>query len=234
MKKYLVIILAFVMALSLCACGKEKAPSVDPGAETTKSEPITVAPLPVSFNKDDIGDCMMPASISLPAAVSGDSVTMTIYARELFDAVEITRLAAGDTIVANGENIVVEKVEQGDVGIIINKGAANELNLVSYGGGVFIIINEDGHSVYDPVAEITVPFGEEFAMIEYPAEEGGEDITMSREDAIVFIKATTEPFTVYNTLVHFSDGNLRMIYHNVPEFIADEGTVTPGSLTLVG
>ncbi|MCF0202836.1 MAG: hypothetical protein HUK08_05665, partial [Bacteroidaceae bacterium] len=73
------------------------------GCGSQKPENKCVAPLPAGISVDNLQDCRVPAKFT-----SGDfnwmggNLSMTVYNQDLYDAVEVTQLQVGDTIIYDG------------------------------------------------------------------------------------------------------------------------------------
>ena len=91
-------------------------------------------------------------------------IDLTVYTYDLYDAVEITTLTPGDTLVVKGTEIPVKTVEQGD-GIAVNGGLVNGgIDLTSAGGGTFrVLLENDAPDLYE-AGTITLPVAQDFVL----------------------------------------------------------------------
>ena len=91
-------------------------------------------------------------------------IDLTVYTYDLYDAVDISMLAAGDTLVVKGTEIPVKTVEQGD-GIAVNGGLVNGgIDLTSAGGGTFrVLLENDAPDLYE-AGTITLPVAQDFVL----------------------------------------------------------------------
>ena len=139
MKKVLAILLAIsVLALSACAA-KQTAPDTQdtPAAETTgqpdaseqageeqaseeqqpAQETKRIEPLPESLDLNALTDATVAASFGTEDISEKDGkteITLTVYDYDVYDMVDISQLAVGDTIVVDGKDMVVTSREDKD------------------------------------------------------------------------------------------------------------------------
>ena len=78
-------------------------------------------------------------------------IDLTVYTYDLYDAVDISMLAAGDTLVVKGEDIPVTAVAEENGGV----------DLISAGGGAYRLqLEDDARDLYE-VGTITLPVGQD-------------------------------------------------------------------------
>lgn len=90
----------------------EPAQSTAPATEAKSIKPTPVANIDLEHPQEGFN-----APVSFAAAdvkKDGDKITLTmkVYEQELFDAVEVSQLKAGDTITAGGEEVKITKIEE--------------------------------------------------------------------------------------------------------------------------
>ena len=86
------------------------------------------------------------------------TIDLTVYNYELFDAVEVSKLAKGDTITADGNKIKVETVEENDGVFTINGGTENGgLYLRGGEGGTYYEVGLYNEKFFHEAGMITVP-----------------------------------------------------------------------------
>lgn len=127
-----------------------------------------IAPLPAGISADSLTDCMVSAHFSVSDFnFEEGSLSMTIYSEDLYDAVDISLLEIGDTVVYDSSSIVVATVTQvGDV-LCINEGIEEGgACLQAYEGGTYRAIQFDDHSVYTELGQAEVPFAANFVIID--------------------------------------------------------------------
>ena len=89
-------------------------------------------------------------------------IDLTVCTYDLYDAVDISMLAAGDTLVVKGEDIPVTAVAEENGGVTVNGGLENGgIDLTSAGGGTFrVLLENDAPDLYE-AGTITLPVGQD-------------------------------------------------------------------------
>ena len=67
------------------------------------------------------------------------TIDLTVYNYELFDAVEVSKLAKGDTITADGNKIKVETVVEPEVAEPLIRKIVEEIKTGAYGDGKIFV-----------------------------------------------------------------------------------------------
>ena len=125
----------------------------------------SIKPMPSGIDLKNLTDATVAASFN--KSDFGDKLTMTVYSEDLYDAVEISRLKAGDTLTYSGKPIVVSKIEKHDNFITVNDGIEEGgANLQAAEGGTYRAMQLDDHSVYTKVGKVTLPVAEGVALID--------------------------------------------------------------------
>lgn len=156
--------------LGLSGCGT---PAADSGSASTggsQGEARRVEPLADTLDVSALteGDNQFMAGFRGSDARLDDDgrlvIDLTVYTYDLYDAVEITTLTPGDTLVVKGTEIPVKTVEQGD-GIAVNGGLVNGgIDLTSAGGGTFrVLLENDAPDLYE-AGTITLPVAQDFVL----------------------------------------------------------------------
>ena len=189
----------------LCGCGS-------PAAEEHKC----VAPMPAAISVDNLRDCMVPAAFN-PENFNwmGGNLHMTVYNQDLYDAVEIAQLQAGDTLIYNAYPIVIEKIEETGNGIEINGGAIDEGGccLAANDGGTYVALHWDTHATYTQLGEAEVPLAEDFVIIDC-GENPTDPSDTIRTDQKLYLENLTgggKDFNTLNTLVTIEQGQITAI-----------------------
>ncbi|MCF0199057.1 MAG: hypothetical protein HUK02_07000, partial [Bacteroidaceae bacterium] len=147
-----------VLALSafLCSCG------------STTTEHKTIGPLPAAVSVENLQDCTVPATFK-PEDFRwmGGNLSMTVYNMDLYDAVEVTQLQVGDTLIYDNYPIVIEKIVETDGGFEINDGTIEEggCMLAPNEGGTYVAVHWDTHATYSEIGQAQVPLSEPFTFI---------------------------------------------------------------------
>lgn len=185
MKKVLAILLALsVLALSACAAkqvnsdtqkdvsAETAAPSADPeqteDAQQIAQEAKRVEPLPESLDLNALTDATVAASFGAEDISEKDGkteITLTVYDYDVYDMVDISQIAVGDTIVVDGKDMVVASREDKDGFVTINGGLEQGgVDLTSDDSGVYYAVGLDDAKSYHELGRITVPVAEGFVL----------------------------------------------------------------------
>ena len=156
--------------LGLSGCGTSPAPGSESSGSAAREETHRVEPMAGALDVSALaeGDNQFTAGFRGSDARLDDDgrlvIDLTVYTYDLYDAVEITTLAPGDTLVVKGTEIPVETVEQGD-GIAVNGGLVNGgIDLTSAGGGTFrVLLENDAPDLYE-AGTITLPVAQDFVL----------------------------------------------------------------------
>ena len=152
MKKIVIMLLA---AFLLCSCGSNKARK-------------TVSPLPSCLEITTLSDCTVPAQFtSDDFRWMGGNLTMKVFSEDLYDAVEVSLLERGDTLVFGGDKIVVETVAD-EGGMLTINGGLEEGGawLVAGDGGTYRACQWDDHSLYTEIGTAHLPLSEDFMIVD--------------------------------------------------------------------
>ena len=155
--------------LGLSGCGTPAADSGSASAGGSQGEARRVEPLADTLDVSALaeGDQQFTAGFR-GSDIREDGgqlvIDLTVYTYDLYDAVDISMLAAGDTLVVKGTEIPVKTVEQGD-GIAVNGGLVNGgIDLTSAGGGTFrVLLENDAPDLYE-AGTITLPVAQDFVL----------------------------------------------------------------------
>lgn len=160
MKKARSLALALCMlALALSACGTQPQ---QPQDDTPPAEAKRVEPLPADEGLSNPSDATLAASF-LPSGIREEDgklvMDLTVYDYELFDSVDVSNLAEGDTLVVNGKDLTVTSREVSDDGLITINGGLETggVWLAPGDGGTYYTIGMDDIKDYHEVASVTLP-----------------------------------------------------------------------------
>ena len=186
------------------------------GTQSNKSEYACVAPLPAGISVDSLQDCMVPAQFT-PADFNWEdnTLSMTVYNLDLYDAVDLSKLQKGDTIIYCGDPIVVDSVVETNGGIDINGGEVENGGccLVPNGGGTYRTLGMDDHASYTKLGKATLPLAENFIIIdcgENP-DDPSDTIRVDQKQYIESIKDSRPSFFDLNTTVTIEKGKVTEI-----------------------
>ena len=173
-----------------------------------------VRPLPAGITADSLTDCTVPAQFTLADFDwTAQTLTMTVYSEDLYDAVDISQLKAGDTIIYQGRNIVVAKIDDKDGFKTINDGIENDgADLQAGDGGTYRAIQLDDHSVYTTLGKATVPVASDLVVIDCGIEPT-DPVDTIRTDARGYLQklGQRDNFNELNTQVLIQGGKVTQI-----------------------
>ena len=149
-----------------------------------------------------------------------------IYTMDLYDAVDVTTMEKGDIIVINGNEMIIDTIEEKQVTgslsfeeetdesktVYIINGEIEEggASLISYEGGTFRYFGMDNHATYTEKCEVTIPFSEKVNIIDNSFDYEGADTSRAAtgKTAKEFQEYFEEDdyFFIYNTEIRVEDG----------------------------
>lgn len=214
MKKRLVIFAAAMAIFAMAGCEKEQAEDTadQPGVYTEETEePTDVSPLPSKISLDEITDGVLAVSLKNGDIYSDGSealkIKVTVYDYEVFDPAEISKLAAGDMIELNREQVTIETLEINELGTVMINGGLDA-------GGYELVTNEDGeyYSIgysdvknYEEIGETELEISSDFVYVDASDLENGEnEYTLS--DLTGSAQAVNYEGTPYNTTIVVENG----------------------------
>lgn len=220
MKKLTILVTALCLtALTACSSGQtassqsaqpnqstSAAQSAEPAAQAKniKPQPMAMANMDLKHPKEGF-----TAPVSFAAAdvkKDGDKITLTmkVYEQELFDAVEVSQLKAGDTLTAGGQTVKVTEVKERKAGgVTINGGyEKGGITLFPGDGGTYYQVKENDAKTYVKVGTATLPLSDKFELVDNAENANkkltAQDMTTLKEDSI--------GFNVNNTTVTVENG----------------------------
>ena len=204
MKKALIIVLA--LALAACIGSSEK--------NTTHR---IVTPYPAGVDIEALEDCIVPAKFSCDDFNwMGGNLIMTVMSEDIYDAVEVTQMECGDTLLYNGETIVVEAIGEEAQGILAINGGLEQGGawLQPYEGGTYRAIQFDDHSMYTELGTAQVALAEDFIIIDCGDmyEDPSDTITTSQKTYLEGLKGYKRDFNPLNTRVVIEEGMITKIH----------------------
>ena len=104
-------------------------------AETIQAKPVTI-------DIDHLEGRMVKTDIEYK---EGNTMTLTLYENERFDAEAIRAVKAGDVIVTDGEEVTIETIDADGPDIIFNKGTENEMLFCDAGNDEFEHVMESDY-----------------------------------------------------------------------------------------
>lgn len=135
------------------------------------SHPAFVRPLPPGIDVNNLQDCTVPAAFTCDDfRWMGGNLRMKVYNMDLYDAVEVSQLQAGDTVLYASQPIVVQTItREGDV-VEINGGLGNEEPgcwLRAYEGGTYVGQEFDDHASYTMLGTAELALAQDFVIVDW-------------------------------------------------------------------
>lgn len=180
-----------------------------------------VAPYPAGIEVENLTDCMVPATFTADDFNwKGGNVTVEVYNEDIYDCVAVTTMKAGDTLVYDGERMVVATIEQQGELWVINGGLEEGgAYLRAYEGGTFRAVQMDDHSVYTLLGKAELPLAENFVIADcgdYP-EDPMDSIFTDQKPYIEGLKGYKKDFSFLNTRVLIEHGVVTGVFrHWIP------------------
>ena len=167
----------------------------------------TIAPADPGYDLTALGDGIYPVAFT-PAALADGELTFYVYSEDVYDTVDISRIAAGDTFWLGGLDFKVESVERGD-DLYINGGMdSGGFTLRAYDEDNCwrVVMEDDGH-VYTNRGETSLPLAED---VTFTDGWDGNETTASGAEAVAdaIIGTEMEYFIPYNTCVRVEEGKI--------------------------
>lgn len=132
------------------------------------SETITVTPLPLTIDMQQLDNCTLAISLEEGAIYKDDAgvvqMDVTIFAYDLYDMVDISLLKEGDRIMLRQKEVVVSNLERGEDGSVnINGGLdAGGYSLRTDGNTTFYEYGYSDVKSYYELGKTTIAVSEEF------------------------------------------------------------------------
>lgn len=174
-----------------------------------------ISPLPAGVDVNKLIDCTVPASFTADDFHwMGGNLWMTVYYKVLYDAVDISMMQEGDTLLYESEPVVIQKIERNDNGVEINGGLDNGgIWLTGNGGGTFIARTWDDHAVYSVLGKTEEALDTEWAIIdcgENPSDPV-DTILSTQKGYIETLEGSRREFNYLNTKVTLVNGMITEI-----------------------
>lgn len=198
MKKAITLLAALALLVS---CGK-----------STKC----ISPIAPSISLEDLNDAKIPAMFTnLDFDWENDSLAMAVMNEDIYDAEDIANLQVGDTIIYDGNHIVVKTILNEDKTIFINGGLEE--------GGAWLEQKEDGsyrasifddHSIYTKLGETQLPLANDLVLIDcgMNPQDPYDTICGNIKEYLDTVPSYKKEFFELNTTVTIKNGKVTEIY----------------------
>lgn len=131
-----------------------------------------IVPLPSSLEASSLTDATVAASFEaknlVTASAGVHSLFLTVFDYELFDLVDISMLAVGDTIVVAKKDIQVKTLEKTEGGLVVVNGGIENGGVALYteGNTVYFEVGMNGAKNYFEVGQAPFTIGDNFKFID--------------------------------------------------------------------
>lgn len=196
------ILFAVLIVFTLLSCSQQQEEQVY----------AVIKPLPSGIKVREIKDATVPVSFKVSSFYWPEStLTIDVWSEDLYDAVEVSLMQAGDTLIYKGQDIIVKTIEN-ENGILTINGGIEEggAYLKAYEGGTYRGLQLDDHSTYTHLGSTILPLAYDFRIIDC-----GEDftdkydtITMGQKLYMDSIQNVRGDFNYLNTKVMVVNGNI--------------------------
>ena len=198
-------ILYLAFAALMCSCtGNKKV-----------NEHRFIAALPAGIAVDNLLDCTIPAAFT-PEDFNwmGGNLKMTVYNQDLYDAVEVSQMQVGDTLIYEGKPMIINSIAEEHGGIDINGGLdEGGCCLAGNEGGTYVARNWDDHATYTKLGKAEVALADGFILIdcgEFP-DDPNDTIRTGQKLYIENLKDGRKDFFQLNTRVTIENGMITEI-----------------------
>ena len=170
--------LIVLLICCLCAgCGYRQAEvTEDTAAETVEtfedSSPRRIVPLPCTVDLNQVSDCTLAVSLEKEGLIRDESggvqLQMTVYAYDVYDAADISRMKTGDTISINRQDLLIASLEESQYGsVLINGGLENGGHELRAGeGGIYYETGFSDVKSYYELGSIALPLSAAFVYVD--------------------------------------------------------------------
>lgn len=137
----------------------------DDSGDGADAEGKIVSPLPASVDISALSDCTVNVSFTVnDVNIDEKTITADVYDTLLYDAVDVSGLAVGDTIVVDGQDVVIQTLSETDYGITINEALADETMLAPGDGGTYYIMGYDDVIGMTDLGTVTLPLSDDVVL----------------------------------------------------------------------
>ncbi len=213
MNKKLITLALTGLLLGSCTGSNNSHPDGEATAQAATHKCIT--PLPAGYDADSLTDCTVEAAFTITDFDwKAQTLTMNVFAKNIYDAVDVQHLQAGDTLVLDGKPLVVSKIEELEGMKVVNGGIEEGgAYLTPADGGTFVATQLDDHPVYTRIGKATLPLAPGLVFIDCGEEplEPADTVTSQAAQHIQALDGWRKEFTELNTQVLVQGGVVTQI-----------------------
>lgn len=195
--------LTLVVTAMFCSCSQDK-------------EPRRIAPLNDGLKADALTDCTVAADFRTEDFDWEEgTLNMTVLREDLYDAVEVSQLKVGDTLIYESKPMVVTTIADENGTLSINGGLEEGgCWLEGYEGGTYRSVQFDDHSTYTKLGKAKLPLSQDLVIIdcgENP-DDSNDTILAAQRNYIEALDGYRQSFTDLNTRVVIMNGLVKEIH----------------------
>lgn len=191
------------MAALLCSC-------------SPKIDHKLIAPLPAGIDIDHLQDCTVAAAFtSDDFRWMGGNLHMKVFNKDLYDAVEVTQIQVGDTLIYESKPMVVETIVTQNGSLDINGGLEEGgCCLTGYEGGTYVAQLWDDHATYTLLGMAQLPLAEDFVIIDcgMNPDDPSDTISTGQKLYLEMLQDSRRDFTPLSTRVTIENGLITAIH----------------------
>ena len=183
-------------------------------ASGTAAGPAQVKPMDGTIDLTSPEDGIYPAGFTaadVQTGTDGTTLTVTLYSMDVYDAVAVNALKAGDTITVAGETIAVQTVKTDSDGTVCINGGLEQggVDLVPGDGGTYQVRGMDDYASYTVQGQATLAFAPEMVFTDRSDLQNADGtVTKGADFAAAVQTMENQSFTCYNTTVRVRDGRI--------------------------
>ncbi len=191
--------------------------------ETAEEGDVTLPPLhnsyivpqSMGYDSSSPADCTVRASFNIKDFdLENNTLTFTAYEEEIYDAAEISLMQIGDTLKIDGNEIIVESIQDKDGDLIINGGfEEGGAELTPAEGGTYKAHYFDDYATYAELGKSTLPFNDEL-MITDSYKDASAPVEATLENLDKYLKGLTgasDSFNYTATTIEIAGGKVKSI-----------------------
>ena len=183
----------------------------------TGEEALNVKPLPSSLDVSNLQDATVSASFDASGIhkdADGTTLDITVYDYETIDMVDMSQLKTGDTIVIDGNEVVVDSVDRSDTGMISINGGLEEggYDFWTDEDGVYYVTGLDDTKDFKSLGTVTLPVSENCVCTDdSDLDNAGKQFTL---DDVESLTESGYGFIANNTTVTVAGGEITEIHRS--------------------
>ena len=209
MKKVIACMLALCLMLVLAGCGGTDNTANGSDKSDNAGETLKVSPLASNIDINAVTDAELAVSFDAASLhTEGETVSLDVKVYDFvkYDAVEVAQLKVGDTIVKDGQDMVITSIDDSN-GYTINGGyEQGGLSLATLDGGIMYVYGPDDTKEYYEVGSVTLPVNDACSLTDSSDPANVQNVALS--DLAVFLTEDTVTFQPNNTSVTVSGGQI--------------------------